>query len=228
MSAETLSAHGLVLRVRDGSASRVILNIPSLHLPRGARVGISGASGSGKTSLLRLLSGLALPTEGTVCWGTTVLTQLSEQSRDAWRGSTIGFIFQDFRLFSSLSALDNVLVPATFLHIKVPPPLMERAQKLLRVMEIGQPHQRVQTLSRGEQQRVAVARALLLRPALLLADEPTASLDVDNARSVMGALLHYAETENATLCVVSHDQSVLERLPSRQHLHRGQLLPEQP
>lgn len=221
-----LNARNILLRVRDGSAERDILNITALHLPAASLTGISGASGSGKTSLLRVLSGLASPGHNTasVLWGTTDLVQISERQCDLWRGTHVGFIFQDFRLIPSLGPLDNVILPATFQHWRVPSSLRQRAKALLESMGITRMRQPVQSLSRGEQQRVAVSRALILHPRLLLADEPTACLDEHNAHAVMDIVLAYAKAQNATLCVVSHDQSVLAQLPARLHLERGRLL----
>ena len=226
MPSQPLCLNGVILRVRDGNSFRDILDIPEFALPAGKLAGISGASGSGKTTLLRLLSGLSLPTQGSVLWGQTSLDSLPEEARDRWRGETVGFVFQDFRLFPTLTVLENVLLPATFRHRIVPQPIATRAHELLRHLGVMQWEQRAQTLSRGEQQRVAVARALLLRPQLLLADEPTASLDEENARMVMDALIAYAEAEKATLCVVSHDLHALNRLACRLRLERGRLLQE--
>ena len=210
--------------VRDGNASRTILDIPELCLPASSLVGVRGASGAGKTTLLRLLSGLRLPDTGSVRWGDTELTLLTEAARDHWRGSRVGFVFQDFRLFPTLSALENVLVPATFRRCTVPAELHGRALGLLAGMGLSRSQQRAATLSRGEQQRVAVARALLFRPSLILADEPTASLDAANAKVVMDTLLDYASKEKAGLWVVSHDLAVLDRLALRLRLERGRIV----
>lgn len=216
-----LSLHDVTVQARDGTASRVILHLSRLELPSGAQVGICGASGSGKTTLLRVLSGLRVPHTGSVRWEKHDITQLGEAARDAWRGQTIGFVFQDFRLFAALNALDNVLVPATFRHWRIPQALRDHAVKLLDSMDIREPRQSVNSLSRGEQQRVAVARALLFHPSILLADEPTASLDTTNARIVMDALQAYAAAKKSTLFVVSHDPLALDRLPLRLRLERG-------
>lgn len=226
MPAQNLCLNGISLCLRDGQEERPVLHIPQLTLPAGAVAGISGVSGSGKTTLLRLISGLSLPTTGSVHWGEQRIDTLPEQQRDCWRGTAVGFVFQDFRLFPTLSVLENVLLPVTFYHRSIPPQWLDRAQSLLLELGMKQWKQRAHSLSRGEQQRVAVARALLLRPQLLLADEPTASLDVENARTVMDALLAYAHAEQATLCVVSHDRAALNRLSCRLHLERGRLVSE--
>lgn len=223
MSSERLLLRRVRIRVRDGATERDILNIPELELPAGVQVGIRGSSGAGKTTLLRLISGLRPPSEGEVLWGKAAIFRLSEQARDAWRGSRVGFVFQDFRLFPTLSAVDNVLVPATFRSVRVPVEVHEHALELLDTLGIGNVNQRAETLSRGEQQRVAVARALLFRPDVVLADEPTASLDADNSRMVLETLQGYALSHSATLCVVSHDLPVLERFSMCMRLERGQL-----
>lgn len=227
MTSETMTLRHVKVRVQDGSRQRDILNIPELEVPKGSLVGLRGASGAGKTTLLRLISGLRPPAEGEVLWGQMNIFRLSEQARDAWRGSRVGFVFQDFRLFPTLSALENVLVPATFRKYRAPADVQAHGLELLHNLGINHGNQRAETLSRGEQQRVAVARALLFRPDVVLADEPTASLDADNSRVVLETLLEYASTHGATLCVVSHDLPVLDRLPLRLKLERGQLLFEQ-
>lgn len=221
-----LTLRNVTLRARDGADVRTLLDIPALDLPPCARVGIMGPSGSGKTSLLHILGGLRVPDTGEVNWGGVDIARLPEGARDAWRGRAIGFVFQDFRLFAELSACENVLVPVTFRHRAVPVALHAEALALLAELSVARPRQRAATLSRGEQQRVAVARALLFRPGILLADEPTASLDVENAHAVMDALHAYADARGATLCVVSHDALVLDRMTTLLRLERGRVLPE--
>ena len=183
-------------------------------------IGIRGASGSGKSSLLNVVSGLVLPDRGTVRWGATVPGALPEHERDRWRGQHIGFVFQDFQLFPELEALENVLLPATFTGWRIPEALIRRGRGLIEQMHVC-PTRKVRALSRGEKQRVAIARAVLLKPGIILADEPTASLDEANAGQVSLLLSGYARTLGSTLLVVSHDDAVLADMDRVLDLNRG-------
>jgi putative ABC transport system ATP-binding protein len=189
-----------------------VLDMPKLELAPGARVGIAGVSGSGKTTLLHVISGLRRPASGRVLWGNTDVAAMSPQQGDDWRRSTIGLVFQDFQLIPELDALDNVLLPTTFAIDPNRRGMAAEARRLLASMGIARGDLRVARLSRGEQQRVAIARALLARPALILADEPTASLDAANAAAIADLLVTAARATGATLIVVSHDPAVLARL----------------
>ncbi len=213
--------------VRDGNGTRRVLDIPELDLPGGTLVGIYGDSGSGKTSLLNLLCGLILPDVCHGCelrWGEDDLIGMPEGRRDAWRGRHVGMIFQDFQLFPQLSALENVLLPATFSHVRLPEDLRVRARDLLRRLGIRRTDVPAGVFSRGEQQRVAMARAVLFRPSVLLADEPTASLDRSNAQLVTDELVDLARSEGCTLLVVTHEQVLHGRMDRRFRLERGRLL----
>src|SRR5262249_28877733 len=178
---------------------------PRLSLAAGARVGIAGPSGSGKTSLLYVLTGIERPAGGQVSWAGLDIVCLDEPARDRWRRATVGFVFQDFHLLPGMSALDNVLVPATFSYARTPRSLADRARGLLARVGFERITARVETLSRGEQQRVAFARALLFAPPIVVADEPTASLDPDSAALVGELLLTLCVETSSTLVVVSHD-----------------------
>lgn len=225
MGGYELAMQDVVVSFPEGRGRRVVLDIPSLQIPSGAQLGIRGVSGSGKSTLLHILSGLLLPDQGAVCWGNTSLTRLSEAQRDQWRGRHIGFVFQNFRLFPGLNALENIVLPVSFSYWRLPACLRHRAQSLMERMEIPATR-RIEWLSRGEQQRVAIARAVLREPALLFADEPTASLDSENAQRITDLLLKIATELGSTLLVVSHDEDVLSRMRQTVRLHRGKLQPE--
>jgi putative ABC transport system ATP-binding protein len=188
-------------------------------------VGITGPSGSGKTSLLYVLAGIERPQYGSVRWGDTEVTKLAEADRDRWRREHVGMVFQDFHLLSGMTVMQNVLLANTFDHARTTFPLKDRARWLLTRVGLRGGLQRVETLSRGEMQRVAVARALLLKPAIVLADEPTASLDGANGQCVTDLLLELCDESRSTLLVVSHDPAVLRRLGMVHTLMGGRLMP---
>ncbi len=213
--------------VQDGAGVRRVLDIPELFLPGGTLAGIYGDSGSGKTSLLNLLCGLVLPDPCQGCelrWGDDDLTTMPEGRRDAWRGRHVGMIFQDFQLFPQLSAMENVLLPATFRNFSITEDVRDRARDLLKRLGIRRTDVSTGVFSRGEQQRVAMARAVLFRPSVLLADEPTASLDRSNAQLVTDELVDLARSEGCTLLVVTHEQVLHGRMDRRYRLERGRLL----
>ena len=225
-----LSLKNILVSRRDGRTRRIILDIPSFQLAAGDTVCLHGVSGSGKTSLLQLLGGLttADPAEaglpsGEVRWGDVCIDELSESERDLWRSQHVGFVFQDFQLGPGLSALENVLLPVTFRSWSIPGALRDRARTLLQTMDIHQLDQQVHLLSRGEMQRVAIARAVLSEPDILLADEPTASLDKENAEAVTRLLLDYAREHACTLILVSHEPNMRGRTRRSFLLERGEL-----
>jgi putative ABC transport system ATP-binding protein len=200
-----------------------VLDLDSLCVEAGELVGITGPSGSGKTSLLHVLAGLERPQRGVVLWDGVDILSLSEADRDHWRRRTLGFVFQDFHLFSGLSALDNVLLPATFEHGVIPGGLRRRARELLAEVRVPEGRTPVERLSRGEMQRVALARALLFAPPVVVADEPTASLDAESARLVGGLLVGMARGAGSTALVVTHDSGLLARLEPTYLLVEGRL-----
>ena len=204
-----------------------VLTVPSLDLPGGSASAIEGASGAGKSSLLHALAGIERPTQGSIRWSAddawTDLWTLPSPARDRWRRERLGLVFQDMHLLDGLSALDNVLLPTLFDHVRAPAPLRMRAAALLDGLGVAAVNRRAAVMSRGECQRVALARALLRNPAVLLADEPTASLDVTAAARVGELLLRAATEAGATLIVATHDTALLARLPNRLRLHAGRL-----
>lgn len=227
-----MTAIGAPLHARDvrleypapGGGRQHVLDVQRLALAAGARVGIAGPSGSGKTSLLYVLTGIEVSETGEIAWAGLDISRLAESARDRWRRANVGFVFQDFHLLPGMSALDNVVLPATFCHARTPRPLVQRGRELLARVGLERSAARVESLSRGEQQRVAFARALLFAPSVVVADEPTASLDGDNAALIGELLLALCAETSSTLLVVSHDRRLLERLDTVHTLVDGRLL----
>jgi putative ABC transport system ATP-binding protein len=202
-----------------------VLDIDRMEVEPGAIVGITGPSGSGKTSLLYTLTGIEKPERGAIRWADTDITKLSERARDRWRRRNVGFVFQDFHLIPAMSPLMNVLLPRTFEGFAIGAATRRRALELLETVKAPAARASVATMSRGEQQRVGIARALINRPSIIAADEPTASLDADAGRIVIDLLLSQAQATGATLLVVTHDPAFLARLKRVYHLRGGKLLP---
>jgi putative ABC transport system ATP-binding protein len=194
-------------------ASTFTLDIESLEVLLGQRVAVIGPSGSGKTTLLNLIAGVDIPHAGTVEIGGICVSGMPDAARRAYRLGQIGMVFQNFELLDYLSVLDNILLPLRIsLSHRVTPELLERARTLAEFVGIGDKLSRYPgQLSQGERQRVAVSRALLLQPPLLLADEPTGNLDPVNRTLVLDLLLDYARERNATLITVTHDENILQR-----------------
>jgi len=219
------------LEVRDlslsypvaGGGIQPVLKIEEWCLRDCAAVGITGPSGSGKTSLLHVIAGLERPNRGIVRWGRIRVTELPEAERDRWRRHCVGMIFQDFHLLPGMTVLQNVMLPATFSYARVPFALRERARKLLARVGLSDAARRVEVMSRGELQRAAVARAMLFAPSILLADEPTASLDADNGRRIGDLLLEMCHESGSMLVVVSHDPALLARLETVHTLINGRI-----
>jgi ABC-type lipoprotein export system ATPase subunit len=189
------------------------LTIPELAIASGERVAFIGPSGSGKTTLLHLIAGIRLPAAGSVETLGTAVSSLAAADRRTLRIRKIGLVFQEFELLDYLSVLDNVLLPYR-LHgaLRLNDGVRDRARELLTHIGLGDKLGRYPDhLSQGERQRVAVCRALLPRPGLVLADEPTGNLDPANTEHVLDMLFGYAEREGATLVTVTHDREVLPR-----------------
>lgn len=210
------------MRIRDlrfsyGSgahAGPAVLDIASLEVQAGEQVLLTGGSGTGKSTLLGLVCGLLDPTVGEVLVNGTALHGLAGAARDRFRGRTIGVIFQTFNLLVGFSARENVL--AALLCSSMPANEHEaRAKAALDRLGIARPDERVERLSVGQQQRVAVARAVVCSPALVLADEPTASLDPSNAGVAMDLIQQTCRDTGAALLCVSHDPSLESRFARR-------------
>lgn len=198
------------------------LDIKALKIEAEECVAVTGPSGSGKTTLANIITGLALPDQGRVLWGPHDIAALPEAKRDRWRSETIGLVLQEFHLFPGLCALDNVLLPARLRRV-ADAGTIRQATALLERVGIVRHRQAVETMSRGEMQRVAVARALLRQPKVLVADEPTASLDPDNGIAVIELLVSLARESGATLIAISHDDRLIERMDRELRLIAGRL-----
>jgi putative ABC transport system ATP-binding protein len=217
-----LRVEGLVHRFHKDAAPAV--DIDWLEIASGRMVAITGASGSGKTTLAYLLTGIEPVQKGSVKWGDVELAGMREATRDRWRRQRVGFVFQDFHLVPGLSIERNVLISAYFEALRASAALAERGRALLDAFAVPRQHRRIVDLSRGEQQRVAVARALVRSPGLIIADEPTASLDATSGRQVIDLLLDHVRRQGATLLAVTHDSALIEAVDQVYKLERGRLV----
>jgi lipoprotein-releasing system ATP-binding protein len=210
---------------RSGALS--VLRGVSLKLERGEAVAVMGPSGSGKSTLLHILGTLDRPTGGKVALDGTDPFALSEPELAQFRNARIGFVFQDHHLLPQCSVLENVLIP-TLVNKTSPATETEAyARQLLdRVGLGGRLDHRPAELSGGERQRVAVARALVLKPTLLLADEPTGNLDRTNAQSVGELLMQLHQQERNVLVVVTHSAELAKLFPRRVEMNDGALQPD--
>jgi ABC-type lipoprotein export system ATPase subunit len=190
------------------------LRIPTLTLDQGEQLLLSAGSGTGKSTLLNLIAGLMDPQQGTIEIVGKNIHALSGASRDLFRGQNLGIVFQTFHLLQGFTALENVMT-ATLMADKPASQMQPRAAELLAALGITKPNARVEDLSVGQQQRIAVARALACKPALVLADEPTASLDPANAAAAMDLLQNLCKQNNAALLCVSHDPAMSTRFQRR-------------
>ena len=196
--------------LRTGSTNVDILKGIDFTIARGEFVAIMGASGSGKSTLLGLLAGLDNPSSGSVALNGTVISNLPEDKLAQLRGKTVGFVFQSYQLIPTLTALENVLLPYELNDDSGDRKAgLDRAKQLLDSVGLTArlDHYPVQ-LSGGEQQRVALARAFILRPPIVLADEPTGNLDSTNGHHILDLLLHLNQVEGTTLVLVTHDPAL--------------------
>lgn len=189
------------------------LSIPELDVAAGEKLAVIGPSGSGKTTLLNLVAGIVTPQKGRVRVGESDVGTLSDAGKRNFRITTIGFVFQDFELLEYLNVLDNVLHPYRITGaLKLTREVRDRAASLLENMGLGDKLRRgVERLSQGEKQRVAICRALLPSPRLVLADEATGNLDPRNKGHILDLLFESVDDHGATLLAVTHDHELLPR-----------------
>ena len=221
MPESILAVRGLCKEVQDASGKLAILRDISFALGAGQTVAIVGASGSGKSTLLGILAGLDTPSSGTVQLAGQDLFALDEDQRAALRARHVGFVFQSFQLMPNLTALENVMLP---LELAGVPDARAQATVMLRRVGLGERLQhRPKVLSGGEQQRVALARAFVVQPDLLLADEPTGSLDHATGAAIMDLMFALNREQGTTLVLVTHDRGLAERCERRLTIEAGTL-----
>ena len=207
--------------VTDATGTLTILHEIDFRLDARASVAIVGASGSGKSTLLGIMAGLDTPSRGTVRLAGTDLFALNEDARAALRARHIGFVFQSFQLLANLTALENVMLP---LELQGRSDARATASAMLRRVGLGERlGHHPKRLSGGEQQRVALARAFVMRPALLLADEPTGSLDFATGATVMELMFELNREAGTTLVLVTHDAEIAARCERQLRIEAGRL-----
>ena len=198
-----------VENLEHGFGGRTVLDLPSWQVGAGERCLVAGRSGSGKSTLLHLLAGLAMPRAGAVRVGGQDLAALSASARDRFRGRSVGLLLQSFHLLDTLSVIDNVRLARRLAGL---PEDRARCREVLEQLGVaGLARARPSTLSHGQAQRVALARAVVNRPSVILADEPTSSLDDESCERVAALVEAEAARHGATLVVATHDSRIRGR-----------------
>jgi putative ABC transport system ATP-binding protein len=221
-NSSVLSARSIGKTVKSGVNDLAILREIDFEVTRGEAVAVVGASGSGKSTLLAILAGLDTPSSGAVELDGQDIFSLDEDRRAELRGRLVGFVFQSFQLLPALTALENVMLPLELAG-------EARAEELARQMLVrvglgGRLHHYPKHLSGGEQQRVALGRAFVVRPKLLLADEPTGSLDAESGAEVIALLFEMNREYGTTLVMVTHDETLAARCARVVRLAAGRIV----
>lgn len=217
-----IAVERLTKRVSDATGTLTILHDIAFTLQPRESAAIVGASGSGKSTLLALIAGMDVPTEGTVRVEGVDLFTLSEDQRAALRAEKLGFVFQSFQLLGNRTALENVMLP---LELAGRSDARSLATEMLGRVGLGERLRHYpKVLSGGEQQRVALARAFVVRPKVLLADEPTGSLDFATGETVMQLMFELNREAGTTLVLVTHDRGIAARCDRQLHIEAGRLV----
>lgn len=221
MSEFIIAVEHVTKQVQDVSGPLTILHDIDFTLAPRQSAAIVGASGSGKSTLLSIIAGLDTPTSGTVRLAGTDLFALDEDARAAARAAKLGFVFQSFQLLGNLTALENVMLP---LELQGRVDARLQAQEMLHRVGLGERLTHYpKVLSGGEQQRVALARAFVVKPAVLLADEPTGSLDFATGERVMELMFELNREAGTTLVLVTHDRTIAARCDRQLRIEAGRL-----
>ncbi len=221
MSQPIIAVEHLTKRVQDSTGTLTILHDIEFTLMPQRSVAIVGASGSGKSTLLSIIAGLDTPSEGTVRLAGIDLFAIDEDARAAVRAEKLGFVFQSFQLLGNLNALENVMLP---LELQSRSDARALATEMLRRVGLGERLRHYpRVLSGGEQQRVALARAFVVKPALLLADEPTGSLDFATGETVMALMFELNREAGTTLVLVTHDDTIAVRCDEQLRIEAGRI-----
>jgi putative ABC transport system ATP-binding protein len=216
-----IDVQNITKQVSDATGTLTILHAISFALRPQESVAIVGASGSGKSTLLSILAGLDTPSSGTVRLAGTDLFSLDEDARAEVRSRQVGFVFQSFQLLANLTALENVMLP---LELMGRADARSAATEMLQRVGLGERLSHYpKVLSGGEQQRVALARAFVVRPAVLLADEPTGSLDFATGERVMQLMFEMNREAGTTLVLVTHDRTIAARCDRQLRIEAGRL-----
>ena len=219
MSEPVISVEHVVKSVSDSTGTLDILRDIHFQVPRGQTLAIVGASGSGKSTLLSIMAGLDTPTRGTVKLDGHDLFNMDEDARAALRAQKLGFVFQSFQLLAHLTALENVMLPLELAGRK---DARKAATEMLGRVGLGERLGHYpKVLSGGEQQRVALARAFVVHPSVLLADEPTGSLDYATGETVMELMFALNREQGTTLVLVTHDTGIAGRCERRITIEAG-------
>jgi putative ABC transport system ATP-binding protein len=226
MTSPAIELRGVHKGYREGDVDHVVLDGVDAMVGRGERVAILGPSGSGKSTLLNLISGIDLPDRGMVSVGGRELTSLTERDRTLFRREHLGFVFQFFNLLPTLTVLENLLLPLE-LTGSSGAGSRDRARGLLDAVGLAdRAGAYPDRLSGGEQQRVAVARAIVHRPSLVLADEPTGNLDEDTGARVVALLEDLVVRNGLTLVVVTHSRELAARMDRVLRVRHGRVVPD--
>lgn len=210
-------------KTESGNGTLTVLDNTSISIEKGSIATVVGVSGSGKSTLLHILGGLDKPNNGTVRWENRSIYDMDQEILAKFRNRKLGFVFQFHHLLPEFTALENIMMPA-LIRGEYPENAKQRAQDLLHEFGIpGRAEHRPTQLSGGEQQRVAMARALMNNPALILADEPTGNLDEKNTEIVLEYLFNLREIEEVSILLITHEKGIAQQSDIIYQLSKGKL-----